>query len=154
MTLTIVEEPPTRLAEYAQVPMGFTVAERFDDQALAALIYDATVQAVAVSPTYWKDYDSYPGGHPSAWTRQFELSRWSILAAYDRAHRVGGAVVIVDEPQIDLLRDCPACALLWDVRIAPDARRQGVGSALLDAAERGSAALAQAAAVNTLRVIR
>ena len=28
MTLTIVEEPPTRLAEYAQVPMGFTVAER------------------------------------------------------------------------------------------------------------------------------
>jgi len=136
MTLTIVEEPPTRLAEYAQVPIGFTVAERFDDQALAALIYDATVQAVAVSPTYWKDYDSYPGGHPSAWTRQFELSRWSILAAYDRAHRVGGAVVIVDDPQIDLLRDYPACALLWDVRVAPDARHQGVGSALLEAAEQ------------------
>jgi len=135
MTLTIVEEPPSRLAEYAQVPIGFTVAERFDDQTLAALGDDANVQAIAVSPPYWKDYDSYPGGRPSAWPGQLDLSRWTILAAYDRARRVGGAVVIVDDPQIDLLRDCPACALLWDVRVAPDARRQGVGSALLEAAE-------------------
>jgi len=59
-----------------------------------------------------------------------------MLAAYDRTRRVGGAVVIVDDPQIDLLRDCPACALLWDLRVAPDARRQGIGTALLDAAER------------------
>jgi len=115
--------------------MGFTVAERFDDQALMALRDDATVQGVAVSPPYWKDYDAYLDGHPSEWPRQFDLSRWTILAAYDRTRRVGGAVVIVDDPQIDLLRDCPSCALLWDVRVAPDARRQGVGSALLEAAE-------------------
>ena len=135
MTLTIVEEPPTQLVEYAQVPMGFTVAERFDDQALMALRDDATVQGVAVSPPYWKDYDAYLDGHPSEWPRQFDLSRWTILAAFDRTRRVGGAVVIVDDPQIDLLRACPSCALLWDVRVAPDARRQGVGSALLEAAE-------------------
>ena len=136
MTLTIIEEPRSRLAEYAQVRIGFTVAERFDDQALAALRHDAFAQAVAVSPPYWKDYDSYPGGHPSGWPGQFDLSRWTILAAYDRARRVGGAAIIVDDPQIDLLRDCPACALLWDVRVAPDARRQGVGSALLEAVEQ------------------
>ena len=135
MTLTIVEEPPTQLVEYAQVPMGFTVAERFDDQALMALRDDAAVQGVAVSPPSWKDYDAYLDGHPSEWPRQFDLSRWTILAAFDRTRRVGGAVVIVDDPQIDLLRDCPSCALLWDVRVAPDARRQGVGSALLEAAE-------------------
>jgi ribosomal protein S18 acetylase RimI-like enzyme len=136
MTLTIVEEPPTQLVEYAQVPMGFTVAERFDEQALASLRQDASVQGVAVSPPYWKDYDAYLDGHPSEWPRQFDLSRWTILAAFDRTRRVGGAVVIVDDPQIDLLRDCPSCALLWDVRVAPDARRHGVGSALLEAAEQ------------------
>ena len=136
MTLTIVEEPPTQLVEYAQVPTGFTVAERFDDQALMALRDDAAVQGVAVSPPYWKDYDAYLDGHPSEWPRQFDLSRWTILAAFDRTRRVGGAVVIVDDPQIGLLRDCPSCALLWDVRVAPDARRQGVGSALLEAAEQ------------------
>ncbi len=136
MTLTIIEEPPNRLAEYAEVPIAFTVPERLDEKALAALRDDAPVQGVAVSPPYWKDYDSYPGGHPSSWPRQFDLSRWTILAAFDRTRRVGGAAVIVDDPQIDLLRDCPACALLWDVRVAPDARRHGVGSALLEAAEQ------------------
>jgi ribosomal protein S18 acetylase RimI-like enzyme len=134
--LTIFQEAPTRLAEYAQVPIGFTVAERLDEQSLAALGDDASFQPVAVSTPYWKDYDYYPGAHPSAWPRQFDISRWTIFAAYAHARRVGGAVVIVDDPQIDLLRDCPGCALLWDLRVAPDARRQGVGSALLEAAER------------------
>ena len=93
-------------------------------------------QAVAISPVYWKDYDSYPGGHPSAWQDRFDLSRWTILAAFDGTRRVGGAVVVVDDPQIDLLRECQACALLWDLRVGPDARRKGIGSALLEVAER------------------
>lgn len=141
MTLTIVEDSPALLAEYAQVPIGFTVAEFFDDRALAGLKRDASAQAVAVSTPYWKDYDSYPGGHPTAWPHRFDLSRWNILAAYDGTRRVGGVVVIVDDPQIDLLRDCHACALLWDIRVKLDARRQGIGSALLEAAGRSACKL-------------
>ena len=135
MTVTVIEESVTRLAEYAQIPIGFTVAEIFEN-AGAPLRQDASIDAVTVSLPYWKDYDSYPGGHPSAWPERFDLSRWTILAAYDRTCRVGGAVIIVDDPQIDLLRDCPTCALLWDLRVAPDKRREGIGSALLEAAER------------------
>lgn len=138
MKLTIVEEPSSRLAEYAQLSIGFTVAEVFDEAALVALRDDATARAVAVSTPYWKDYDSYPGGHPSEWPQRFDLARWTILAAYDGVRRVGGAIVIVDDPQIDLLRDCPDCALVWDLRVAPDARRQGIGTALLEAVERRS----------------
>lgn len=136
MSLTIVEEAPTRLAEYAEVPIGFTVAEMLDERACAALSRHAPFEPVAVSPTYWKDYDSYPDGHPSAWPQLFDLSRWIILAAYDRERRVGGATVVVDGANIDLLLDWSACALLWDIRVAPDARRQGIGTALLEAVER------------------
>lgn len=136
MKLTIVEEPSSRLAEYAQLSIGFTVAEIFDEAALAAPRDGASAHAVAVSTPYWKDYDSYPGGHPSEWPQRFDLSRWSMLAAFDGTRRVGGAIVIVDDPQIDLLRDCPDCALVWDLRVAPHARRLGVGAALLEAVER------------------
>ena len=136
MNLTIVEESSSRLVEYAQLSIGFTVAEIFDEAALTALRDDAAARAVAVSTFYWKDYDSYPGGHPTEWPHRFDLSRWTILAAYDGARRVGGAIVIAGDPQIDLLRDCPDCAIVWDLRVAPDARRQGVGSALLEAVER------------------
>jgi len=139
MSLRIVEEPPTRLAEYAQVPIGFMVAEILVERACAALNHDAPLEAVAVSPAYWKDYDSYSGSHPSAWPQLFDLSRWIILAAYDRECRVGGATLIVNDPQIELLRDCSACALLWDIRVAPYARRQGIGTALLEAVERHAA---------------
>ena len=57
-----------------------------------------------------------------------------------------GAVLIIDDPAIDLLGDDPACALLWDLRVAPHVRTQGIGSALLQAAayeatRRGARAL-------------
>jgi len=136
MSLTIVEQPLTRLAEYAEVPIGFTVAEMLDARACAALRQDAPFEAVPVSPTYRKDYDSYPGSHPSAWPQMADPSRWIILAAYNRECRVGGATVVVDDPHIDLLRDCSGCALLWDIRVAPEARRQSIGTALLEAVER------------------
>src|SRR5947209_4178214 len=64
MKLTIVEEPPTRLTEYARVPIGFAVSEVFDEQSIAALLHGALAETVAVTAPYWKDYDSYFGGHP------------------------------------------------------------------------------------------
>ena len=135
MSPTIVEELPHRLAEYAQVPIAFAVTESFDEQGIAALLRGEHADPIAVPSAYWKDYDAYPGGRPADWPKRFDVSRWTLLAAFDGARRVGGAVVIIDDPTIDLLRDCRGCALLWDLRVAPGERRRGIGSALLLAAE-------------------
>ena len=146
MSLTIVEELPHRLAEYAQVPIAFAVTESFDDRGIAALLRGEHTDPIAVPSAYWKDYDSYRDGHPTDWPNRFDVSRWTLLAAFDGARRVGGAVIIADDPAIELLRDCPGCALLWDLRVAPEVRGRGLGSALLRAAEdvarqRGARAL-------------
>jgi ribosomal protein S18 acetylase RimI-like enzyme len=58
-----------------------------------------------------------------------------VLAAFVGTRRVGGAVAIVDDPHVDLRDDHPALSLLWDLRVASDMRRQGIGAALLHAAE-------------------
>jgi GNAT superfamily N-acetyltransferase len=135
MQLEIVEERPSQLLEYARVSVGFTVAAIFDDQAIAALLADEPATPRPLAEPYWKDYDCYAGNHPTDWARTFDISRWTILAAYAGARRVGGAIVVVDGDQIDLLRDCPTCGLLWDIRVHPDIRAQGIGSALLHLAE-------------------
>ena len=134
-SLTIAEESADRLADYATVPIGFTVAEVFDESGVTALVSGASAAPISVATPYVKDYDAYPGNGPTDWPARFDISRWTILAAYRGMQRVGGAVIIFDDPKVDLLRDCPACALLWDIRVAPNVRGRGIGSTLLRAAE-------------------
>lgn len=135
MIVRVVEDDPASLAEYARIPIGFSVHEFFDEDALAALLRGHRAVATPLAEPYWKDYDAHPDNRPTDWPRRFDLSRWTILAAYADGDRVGGAVVIVDDRQIELLRDGETHALLWDFRVAPAMRGRGVGSALVRRAE-------------------
>lgn len=135
MTISIVEDDPARLEEYATIAIGFTVAEVFDDQAVEALLRGDVPLATRLPAPRWKDYDRYTGNRPTDWPDRFDVSRWVILAAFVDGQRVGGAGVIHADPLIDLVRECPDCALLWDLRVAPPMRAQGIGTALVRAAE-------------------
>ena len=139
MNLTIVEESPFRPAEYAQVPIGFTVTEVFDDAAISTLLSGTPATPSALARPYWKDYDRHRDSHPTDWPKRFDLSHWTSFAAYDDSRRVGGAVLILGDPDVDLLRGHTDCGLLWDLRVGPDVRGQGIGSALLDAVVRKAA---------------
>jgi ribosomal protein S18 acetylase RimI-like enzyme len=62
--------------------------------------------------------------------------------------RVGGATVAFDTPELTMLEGRRDLAVLWDIRVSPDARRQGVGSALFERVE----ALAQLHGCQQLKV--
>ncbi|MGH9942959.1 MAG: GNAT family N-acetyltransferase [Pyrinomonadaceae bacterium] len=49
--------------------------------------------------------------------------------------RVGGAVVAFRTPGLDMLEGHIDLAVLWDIRLSPEARGQRVGSALFRVAE-------------------
>jgi GNAT superfamily N-acetyltransferase len=116
--IVIVEEDAAKLAEYATVSIAFEVAE----------ILDETRMVTPVISPYEKDYDAIFGNHPLTWPRHFGQRTWRILAAYDGERRVGGAVVVAG-----VLAGEPAT--LWDIRVAPGRRGQGIGRVLLAAAE-------------------
>ena len=85
-----------------------------------------------------KDYDD--DGGPEAWPSRFDLSFWRIFAARVNGSRVGGAAVVLRAPDMDMLRGRDDVAILWDIRVDPAFRGQGIGTALIAAVEAWSSA--------------
>jgi GNAT superfamily N-acetyltransferase len=116
MSVEISEEPIDSLREYASIPIAFEVASIFEAHREGERF---ELTEVAVPSPYIKDYDALHGEHPSEWARRFDVSRWGVLAA-----RAAGML----EGRRDL-------AVLWEIRVAPEARGSGVGAALFRHAE-------------------
>ncbi len=87
-----------------------------------------------------KDYDAIDGEAPSSWPNRFDVSNWGFVVARSNGHRIGGAVIAFDTVGVDMLEERRDLAVLWDIRIDPAFRGQGVGALLFQAAEKWSAA--------------
>ena len=135
MAIAITQESPSSLAEYAQVPIAFEV-RRVLDIVPAGEPARFRLAERDVEP-YVKDYDS-ADGDPLAWASRFDLSTWAFFLARDAGRLVGGAACVFRAPGVIMLDGQDDVALLWDIRVAPEARGRGVGSALLSAVERWS----------------
>lgn len=124
MTLVITRSATLDADAYGSVAIAFTV----DRQLEVSTARDGTVSLVEcpVGVPYTKDYDAIPGAAPAHWARRFDVSNWIFFAANRQGRRVGSAAANVKG----------RIALLWDIRVAPDARGTGVGRALLEAVEQ------------------
>ncbi|HKL88081.1 MAG TPA: GNAT family N-acetyltransferase [Salinibacter sp.] len=96
---------------------------------------DLDLVECTVSEPWWKDYDVEPGADPAAWLQRFDTSTWSIISAWRGHERLGGVVILADDPAIDMLEGRADLGLIWDLRVQPSARGQGIGRRLIDAAE-------------------
>jgi GNAT superfamily N-acetyltransferase len=135
MNLEVKEEPITALEEYAVIPIAFEVTKVFDVEDGSNGRGDFVLIERTLDVPYVKDYDSINGEAPHQWTERFDLSNWGIFAARVDGRRVGGAAVACNTPGLDILEGREDLAVLWDIRVAPEARGQGAGAALFKAAE-------------------
>jgi GNAT superfamily N-acetyltransferase len=136
MRIEVVAEPLTALAEYARVPIAFEVEEVFDVALRERGLGGFVLAARNLDVPYVKDYDAIEDESPARWARRFDVSNWGLLAAHAGGVRVGGAVVAFDTAGLDMLEGRGReLAVLWDIRVAPEARGRGVGSTLFRAAE-------------------
>jgi GNAT superfamily N-acetyltransferase len=135
MTIELAEEPITTLPEYARIPIRFTVDRVLDVTARVDGPGGFVFSERRLDVPYEKDYDALDGEGPLQWPRHFDLSNWALFTARVATRRVGGATVAFDTPELTLLEGRRDLAVLWDIRVSPDARRQGVGSALFKRVE-------------------
>jgi GNAT superfamily N-acetyltransferase len=140
MTIQVREEPIAGLAQYARVPIAFEVREVLD-----LVVRDGGLGGFALverrlDVPWMKNYDDYAAERPSRWAIRFDVSKWGLLTAEADGRPVGGAVVAFDTPGVDMLEGRSDLAVLWDLRVAPEMRGQGIGAALFRAAEAWAAA--------------
>ena len=135
MTIELTEEPMTALPEYARVPIVFTVDRVFDVTNCDDGPGGFALSERRLEVPYEKNYDGIAGEGPLQWARRFDLSNWALFTARLASRIVGGATVAFDTPGLTMLEGRRDVAVLWDIRVSPDARRRGVGAALFERVE-------------------
>lgn len=133
--IDVTREPVSSLVEYCSVPIAFEIRSTFDVSATDGDTDDILLVERSLVVPALKDYDSIANEGPARWSTRFDLSTWAIFAARNGGRRVGGAAVAFRSPEADMLEGRDDLAVLWDIRVAPDMRRNGVGTALLRVAE-------------------
>lgn len=134
MSIRIIEETTADLHEYGTVSAAFTVNSRFLIEPIDRGLGGLALQAKPVQPPYVKDYDRDNEYGPQGWADRWSIAHWGVLAAFDGPKRAGGAVIAWNSSEIHMLEGRQDLAVLWDIRVDPDYRNQGIGSALFSAA--------------------
>jgi len=143
MQIEIAEEPASFLTEYARIPISFEV-DRFFEVVTAEKPGEFILTERAVGAPSVKDYDAVQENGPIFLQGRFDISNWGVFSARLAGQIVAGAIVAFQSAEMEMLDGRDDLALLWDIRVAPEARRKGIGAALLGAVEKW--ALARGAA--------
>lgn len=134
--LVVREEPIDHLADHATVPSSFVVDRRLDVVVVGGGLEGLSLSEVPVEPPWVKDYDAAKGEGPTRWARRFHVANWGLIAAHQDGVRLGGAVVAFNTAGVNLLEGRSDLAVLWDIRVRPDAQRRGVGRSIVHAVEQ------------------
>ena len=119
------------LRDYAAVPGAFETRVVFD---VVPEAEDYALVERALAAPLRKDYDAIES--PLKWPQLFDVSKWIMVSAFAAGRRVGGAIGAIDTPGVDMLEARRDLVVLWDLRVAPEARNGGVGAALFEAVEQ------------------
>ena len=119
---------PEEYATYAEVTPEFMVRSVFTVEPIDTGIGGLALREMPVAHPYPKyDHDE----HPLDWAKEYDLTEWGIFIAATGRSVAGGAAVAPPTPGIRVTEGGDDVAALWDLRVSPHFRRQGVGTALL-----------------------
>jgi len=133
MVSVIQEQTAESLAEYATISCSFWVRSLLCVDWLDSGLHGIRLTEQAVSHPYLKNYDAL-GQSPLTWNRRWDMGNWGIFIARDAGKIVGGAVVAWRTVGLNMLEGRDDLAVLWDLRVMTEHRRQGVGRQLVNQA--------------------
>lgn len=134
--MQILEISSSQLGRYARVSIGFWVERIWQVEAVDGGLSGLKFVESRVEPAYFKDYDAVgPEEGPLFWPQRFDVQNWGFFLAQEDEQEIGGAAVAWNTAGVNMLEDRSDLAVLWDIRVHPEARGRGIGAALLRRAE-------------------
>lgn len=128
MSCRIVEESLSKLGEYGEIPIQFEVRSIFeikgDDPETAELVEHP------VRHPWIKNYDAIRGEGPTSWPGRWDVSNWGLLSAYVNYQLVAGCVLAFNTDGVNKLEGRDDVVFIWDIRVHPDYRCEGIGHRL------------------------
>lgn len=136
MSLNIETHPVNlkTLTEYSTIPMKYEVRSRLRVDLLNDGLGGMVFREEAITPAYVRDFDALDDEGPTRWLKRFDTSNWALFLARKDGVAIGGATAVFRTPTVFMLGGRDDITVLWDIRVAPENKRSGVGSALFNAA--------------------
>lgn len=117
--------------EYDSVPMQVKVESCYEikriDGGLGGLCFVETPVKL-----YIKDFCSTGDASVRRWSQQFDTANWAFFMAFDGEKPVGGATVVSQTSGVNMLSGRDDLAVLWDIRVDDNYKRQGIGKELFN----------------------
>ena len=135
MTVEIIQEELDHLPEHGQISIAFEVRSVLELTVTDDGLGGFALRERELTSPYIKDYDDIGASRPDNWSQYFDTSNWALHSAWIDNRRVGGLVTAFRTDGLDMLERREDLAVVWDLRVTPDFRARGVGSALFAAAE-------------------
>ena len=119
---------------YASISIAFKVESIYRIEVVAPGLGGFRLVEEQVDPPYLKDYDTAGcDGTPETpldWPGLFDTTNWGFFLAYAGDQPVGGAALALHSAGVNMLEDRQDLAVLWDLRVRPEFRGQGIGREL------------------------
>ncbi len=132
MGIEIRQVGPEDLARYGEISIRFTVESVFRVEQVDGGLGGLLLKEERINEPYVKNYDAYEPEGPTRWAKRFDVSNWGFLLAFDGAQPAGGAVLAFRTPNVHMLEGRSDLAVLWDIRVCPERRGEGVGTRLFE----------------------
>lgn len=123
------------LVEYSRIPVSFEVKSVLDVELLQEGLGGMVFRERKLDSPYMKHYGE--PDEPTTWSKDFNTTNWVLLFSQKGEKSVGGLAVACQNPEIidnRILKGIDDLAVVWDIRVHPDYRQQGIGTKLFQEA--------------------
>ncbi|QVK17457.1 GNAT family N-acetyltransferase [Mycoplasmatota bacterium] len=130
MIWEVKEVSKDNLIDYSKIPMIIKVSSIYQLKKINKGLGGICLEEKKVKP-YLKDL----GENPLSWEKEFDVKNWAFFIVYDKEIPVGAATLAYNTKGVNMLKNRSDLCVLWDIRVHPDYKYQGIGKSLFKRCE-------------------